>query len=33
MGMTMMHAYAWMSTTCLFDSVKSLSEDAVAESL
>ena len=33
MGMTMMHAYAEMSRTRLFDSVKSLSEDAVTESL
>lgn len=33
MGMTMVHAYAWMSTTRLFDSVKSLPEDAVTESL
>lgn len=32
-GMTMVHAYAWMSTTRLFDSVKSLPEDAVTESL
>lgn len=33
MGMTMAHAYVWMSTTRLFDSVKSLSEDTVTESL
>lgn len=33
MRMTMVHAYAEMSTTRLFDSVKSLSEDAVTESL
>ncbi len=33
MGMTMVHAYAWMSMTRLFDSVKSLPEDAVTESL
>lgn len=33
MRMTMVHAYAWMSTTRLFDGVKSLPEDAVTESL
>lgn len=33
MGTTMVHAYVWMSTARLFDSVKSLSEDAVTESL
>ncbi len=33
MGMTMVHTNAWMSTTRLFDIVKSLPEDAVTESL
>lgn len=33
MGRTMVHAYAEMATTRLFDSVKSLSEDTVTKSL